>query len=58
MLISAWIILTKYIFPISFVTSNETKIKLKEMLDELGPLSKDEMKISIIFGLDSLSLDF
>ena len=58
MLISAWIILTKYIFPISFVTSNETKIKLKEMLDELGPLSKDEMKISIIFGLTALAWIF
>lgn len=58
MLISAWIIMTKYIFPISFRTSGETKNKLREMLNELGPLSKDEIKISIIFGLTALAWIF
>ena len=51
MLLSAWIILTKFIFPTTFISSDETRIKLQEMYDELGPLSKDEIKVSILFGL-------
>ena len=58
MLISAWIILTKYVFPISFITSNDTKEYLHRMLDDLGPLSKDELKISVIFGLTALAWIF
>ena len=58
MLVSAWIILTKYVFPISFITSNETKEHLYRMLDDLGPLSKDELKISVIFGLTALAWIF
>jgi sodium-dependent dicarboxylate transporter 2/3/5 len=50
MLFSAWVILTKIIFPTSFETSLETKEKLNNMLLELGPLTKDEIKISFIFG--------
>ena len=55
MLISAWIILTKYVFPTSFITSIETKKYLKNMLVEQGPLTKDEIKISIIFGLTAMA---
>lgn len=55
MLISAWIILTKYVFPTSFITSIETKKYLKNMLIEQGPLTKDEIKISIIFGLTAMA---
>lgn len=58
MLISAWIILTKYVFPISFITSNDTKEHLYRMLDDLGPLSKDELKISVIFGLTAFAWIF
>ena len=58
MLISAWIILTKYVFPISFITSNDTKEHLHRMLDDLGPLSKDELKISVIFALTALAWIF
>ena len=58
MLFSAWIILTKYVFPISFITSNDTKEHLHRMLDDLGPLSKDELKISVIFGLTALAWIF
>ena len=55
MLYSAWLVLTKYVFPTSFITSNETKLYLKNMLNEQGPLSKDEIKISIIFGLTAIA---
>ena len=41
MLLSAWIILTKYVFPISFITSSDTKNHLNKMLIDLVPLSKD-----------------
>ena len=58
MLFSAWIILTKYVFPTTFITSNETKEFLKNMLNEQGPLTKDERKISIIFGLTALAWMF
>ena len=55
MLLSAWVVLTKYVFPTTFITSDETKLYLKNMLSEQGPLSKDEIKISIIFGLTALA---
>ena len=55
MLYSAWLVLTKYVFPTSFITSTETKLYLKNMLNEQGPLSKDEIKISIIFGLTAIA---
>ena len=55
MLFSAWVVLTKFVFPTSFVTTNETKTYLKEMLIDLGPLTKDEIKISIIFALTAFA---
>ena len=58
MLYSAWIILTKYIFPTTFITSDETKAQLRNMLHDQGPLTKDELKISIIFGLTALAWMF
>ena len=58
MLYSAWLILTKYVFPTSFITSDETKLYLRKMLTDQGPLSKDEKKISIIFGLTALAWMF
>ena len=50
MLISAWLILTKFVFPTSFIATVETKSKLSQMLDDLGPLTRDEIKISFIYG--------
>jgi sodium-dependent dicarboxylate transporter 2/3/5 len=58
MLFSAWVILTKYVFPTSFITSAETRLHLQNMLEKEGPLSKDEKKISIIFGLTALAWMF
>ena len=55
MLFFAWIILTKYIFPIEFVTTNETKNYLKKMLEDLGSLSNDELKISLVFALTAIA---
>jgi sodium-dependent dicarboxylate transporter 2/3/5 len=55
MLFFAWVILTKYIFPIEFVTTNETKNYLKKMLEDLGPLSNDELKITLVFALTAIA---
>ena len=51
MLIGAWISLTQFVFPLNFSASLETKLKLKSMLKDLGPMTKDEMKVLVIFGL-------
>ena len=55
MLISAWFILTKFVFPTNIAASSETKLKLNQMLSDLGPLNKDEIKVSIIFGFAVLA---
>lgn len=50
MLYGAWVLLTKYIFPINFIASIEAKNELQSMLDRMGSFSKDERRISVIFG--------
>ena len=49
MLTLAWIILTKVVYPVNFVSSNETKNTLTKMLTDMGPMSKDEFRVGIIF---------
>jgi len=51
MLYGAWMLLTKYVFPINFNASLEAKDELRGMLSEMGAFTKDEKRISIIFGL-------
>jgi len=51
MLFGSWYSLTQYVFPIKFSASQEAKDELKRMLSEMGALTKDEIRISIIFGL-------
>lgn len=51
MLFGSWYSLTQYVFPIKFSASQEAKDELKKMLNEMGALTKDEIRISIIFGL-------
>ncbi len=50
MLLCTWVILTKFVFPVNFVASSETRNHLRSMLSELGPISKDEKKIIVIFA--------
>jgi sodium-dependent dicarboxylate transporter 2/3/5 len=49
MLALAWLILTKIIYPVNFSTSEETRNMLSQMLNEMGPISRDEFKVGIIF---------
>ena len=51
MLFGAWMLLTKYVFPINFVATNDARNELKLMLDNMGAFTKDEKRISVIFGL-------
>jgi sodium-dependent dicarboxylate transporter 2/3/5 len=46
-----WIILTRFVYPISFETSKETQTLLSMMKNALGPASKAEWRIGIVFGL-------
>ena len=49
MLIFAWLILTKVVYPVNFVSSYETKNTLSKMLADMGPMSKDEFRVGIVF---------
>ena len=51
LLLGAWILLTKYVFKINFEASVESRLELQNILNKMGPLTKDEKRISIIFGL-------
>ena len=51
MLFGAWLLLTKYVFPINFIASSEARNELKIMLSNMGSFTKDEKRIAIIFGL-------
>ena len=51
MLFSSWYAITKIVYPVNFIASIETKLQLQNMLSDLGPLSKDEKKVLIIFSL-------
>ena len=51
MLFGAWMLLTKYVFPINFVATNDARNELKSMLASMGSFTKDEKRISVIFGL-------
>lgn len=49
MLAFAWLILTKFIYPVNFTSSEETKNVLSNMLSDMGPVSKDELRVGLIF---------
>ena len=51
MLILAWIILTKVVYPVNFISSDETKSTLSKMLSDMGPMSKDEFRVGIVFSI-------
>lgn len=51
MLFASWYVITKFVYPITFIASMETKLQLKNMLYDLGPMGRDEKKVLIIFSL-------
>jgi len=51
MLVASWFVITRFVYPVNFVASMETKLQLGHMLTDLGPLGRDEKKVLIIFSL-------
>ena len=51
MLFASWYAITKFVYPVTFIASMETKLQLKNMLYDLGPMGRDEKKVLIIFSL-------
>ena len=51
MLFASWYAITKFVYPVTFIASVETKLQLKNMLYDLGPMGRDEKKVLIIFSL-------
>jgi sodium-dependent dicarboxylate transporter 2/3/5 len=51
MLVVAWFFLTKVVYPVNFKSSSETQITLNNMLSDMGPMSKDEFRVLLIFLL-------
>ena len=51
MLVASWFVITRFVYPVNFVASMETKLQLGHMLTDLGPLGGDEKKVLIIFSL-------
>ncbi|MDB2544639.1 DASS family sodium-coupled anion symporter [Woeseiaceae bacterium] len=45
----AWLSLTRWVFKVDFNTNNTGKSALKKMKDELGPITKPEIRVGIIF---------
>ncbi len=48
MLPLAWLALTRWVFDVSFKTSDEGRAELKRLRDELGSISKPEIRIAIV----------
>ncbi len=46
-----WFILTSLIFPINFKASQETNLKLKTMLEDLGKITSEQKMVAIIFSI-------
>ena len=51
MLFASWYAITKFVYPVTFIATVETKLQLKNMLYDLGPMGRDEKKVLIIFSL-------
>jgi len=49
MLISGFVVLTKFIYPAHFNINHEVKRKINLSLNKLGPINKDEKKVLIVF---------
>ena len=55
MLFASWYAITKYVYPVTFIANMETKLQLKNMLYDLGPMGRDEKKVLIIFSFAAIA---
>ena len=51
MLPLAWLTLTRVVFKVDFITSDEGKATLKRMKDDMGPITVPEIRVAIVFAL-------
>lgn len=58
MLPLAWLILSRIVFSFDFETSDQTRDKLVQMRDELGPMSGEEKRVAAVFIATALSWAF
>ncbi len=49
MLPLAWIALTRWVFKVDFITSDEGRAKLRQMKDEMGQITVPEIRVALIF---------
>ncbi len=54
MLPLSWLVLTRVVFKVGFVTSGEARSELKRMVREMGSISVPETRVAIIFGCMAL----
>ena len=54
MLPLSWIVLTRLVFKVDFVTSAEARSELRRMKDEMGSISVPEIRVAIIFACMAL----
>lgn len=58
MLPIAWLVLSRLAFSFDFQTSVQTRSKLVQMRDELGPMSSEEKRVAAVFIMTALSWAF
>ncbi|WP_394727061.1 SLC13 family permease [Altererythrobacter sp. GH1-8] len=46
-----WLLLTRFLFPVTFSSSAETRAELQRRYEELGVMSKAEIRTAILFAL-------
>lgn len=51
----AWLSLTRWIYPVSFVTPDSARIELAKQRQALGPIRKEEWRVGTIFALVALA---
>ncbi len=54
MLPLSWLVLTRLVFKVDFVTSGEARSELSRMVKEMGSISVPETRVAIIFGCMAL----
>jgi len=51
MLPLGWLLLTRFLFPVSFVSSEQTRAEIARRYEALGPMSAAERRTAILFSL-------
>ncbi|MDA9211242.1 DASS family sodium-coupled anion symporter [Methylophilaceae bacterium] len=54
MLISTFLVLTKFMYPANFIFNEPTRKKINLTLNKLGPITRDEKKVLLIFIITAL----